>query len=36
MALARTLRLRDVRSYEAEELELGPVLTVIHLSLIHI
>ncbi|MFM8761733.1 MAG: DNA replication/repair protein RecF, partial [Solirubrobacterales bacterium] len=30
MARARTLRLRDVRSYEEEELQLGPVLTVIH------
>jgi DNA replication and repair protein RecF len=30
MLLARMLRLRDVRSYEEEELELGPVLTVIH------
>ena len=30
MELARTLRLRDVRSYEREELHLGPVLTVIH------
>ena len=30
MVLARTLRLRDVRSYQEEELELGPVLTVIH------
>ena len=30
MIRARTLRLRDVRSYEEEELELGPFLTVIH------
>lgn len=30
MVQARTLRLRDVRSYEEEELELGPSLTVIH------
>lgn len=30
MVTARTLRLRDVRSYEREELTLGPTLTVIH------